>query len=201
MILTNWGYEILSEELPSIITLEEFNAMTLGKYSNDQRAQYALSAITASIRNYCGWHVSGNVECSVTYSFDDLHIARTFNEIIIQLPSRCATSITKIMTNGEEINPDYFLKQNGILKIYGGCGFFKTITINFMSGLLSDDGLKSVVCSRVSNALSGPVGINSESAGGVSVSYSNSYVAGSNASTLLTSDKEYLIPYKIDELL
>ena len=87
MINTNWGYEILSEELPSIITLEEFNAMTLGKYSNDQRAQYALSAITASIRNYCGWHVSGNVECSVTYSFDDLHITRNFHGLIIQLTS------------------------------------------------------------------------------------------------------------------
>lgn len=203
MINTNWGYEILDEieNLPPLISLDTFNLITNNKYVNDQRVSSILSSASAAIRNYCGWHLAGNMECEVTYSFDDLHVTRNYHGLIIQLPSRCVTAITKIYANDEEINPSYFLKQNGILKIYDSCGFFKTITIRFKSGLVADDGLAYVVSSRVSNALSGPIGVNSESAGGVSISYSNSYVAGSNATTLLTADREYLMPYKLDELL
>lgn len=201
MIKTQWGYDILADSLPELLSVEEFLYMTYGKYKNDQRISTALASASAAIRNYCGWHVASNVECSVTYSFDDLHITRTYSNLFIQLPSKNVTAITKILVDGNEINPYYFIKSNGILKIYGDCGFFKTLEIHFMSGLINDAGLKNVVCSRVSNALSGPVGVASESAGGVSISYSSAYVAGSNASTLLTADKEYLLQYKLDEML
>lgn len=200
MILTNWGYEIDAQNLPEILTQADFNAMTLGKYSGDQRVPYTLASITSALRNYAGWHLASNVKCSVTYSFDDLHLTRTSTCLIIQLPSRCVTSIEKIKIDNNEINSYYFIKQNGTLKIYD-CLFFKTITIEFMSGLSDDAGLKNIVASRVSNALSGPIGVSSEAAGGVSISYTNSYVAGTNASSLLTADKEYLEMYKITELL
>lgn len=200
-MLTNWGYEILdTTSLPEILTQTEFNEMTLGKYSGDQRVNHTLASITSAIRNYCGWHLANNVKCSITYSFDDLHLTKTSTCLMVRLPSRCVTSIEKIMINNDVIDPYYFIKQNGILKIYD-CLYFKTITIEFMSGLSDDAGLKNIVASRVSNALSGPIGVASEAAGGVSISYTNSYVAGTNASSLLTADREYLEMYKITELL
>ena len=199
-MITNWGYEILSDSLPQIISVEEFNYITHGKYANDVRVPQTLAAVTASIRNYCGWHVAGNVECSITYLFDDLHITRMGGFLLIQLPSRCATEITKIMINDEEIDSFYFLKSNGILKIFDSCSYFKTIEIHFMSGV-EDDSIKGLVVSRVINSLNGIYGISKESAGGVSISYSSEFSAGSNPSALLTADKEILDLYKIKELL
>lgn len=199
MIQTPWGYNILASALPDIISIEEFNQMTLNKYASDQRVSSIIASVSAAMRNYVGWHLGGSVECEVTYSFDDLHVTRVFSGIIVQLPSRCVTAIQKILVDGVEISPSYFFKTNGTLRIYDH-PFFKTITIDFISGV-ADPGLKGLVVSRVSNVLSGPAGISSESAGGVSVSYSSSYVAGSNASSLLTADKDYLLFYKIEECL
>ena len=201
MVQTLWGYEILDDQVPQILTLDEFNALTLNKYASDQRVQSILNATTASIRSWCGWHLAGNVECSVVYSFDDLHITRTNRCIMIQLPSRCVTAIIKILVNNEEVEPYYFVKTNGILKIYDYCMFFKTIEIHFMSGIQNDAGLKSLVANRASNVLSGVYGVSSESAGGVSIHYTDSFVAGSSSTTLVTADKEYLTPYRIEEML
>ena len=201
MVQTVWGYEILDDQVPQILTLEEFNALTLNKYASDQRVQSTIDSTTAAIRSWCGWHLAGNIECSITYLFDDLHITRTNKGLIIQLPSRCVTSITKILINNEEVNLFNFVKTNGTLKIYDNCGFFKTITIRFMSGIQNDPALKSLVAARVSNVLSGVYGVSSESAGGVSIHYTDSFVAGSNSTTLVTADKEYLEPYRIREML
>lgn len=205
-MITSWGYEILNvDRLPEILNAGEFNAMTANKFACDQRIQSMITSITASIRNYCGWHVAGNIECSVSYTFDDLHVTRHGHDLLIQLPSRCATAITKIMINDIEINPQHFyLKQSGLLRIYNLCKFYNRydiITINFMSGLSDEAGIKGVIASRVSNALSGTAGISSETAGGVSISYSQSFVAGTNPVALLTADREYLLQYRIEEML
>lgn len=204
-ITTPWGYEILNaSSLPEIITVQEFNEMTINKYSGDQRVQNIINAVSSTIRNYVGWHLADCVECSVTYTFDDLHVTKVGSDLVILLPSRASMSITKLLINDHEVSPKYFLKINGILKIYGFgqcCQRYDTITIQFMSGLTNDYGLKSVVCSRVSNALAGNIGVSSETAGGVSISYNSQYVNGINPNALLTVDREYLMNYKIEELL
>ena len=203
MINTPWNYDILADTLPEILTTAEFNAMTANKYANDSRLSSMLQSVTATVRNYVHWHLASNVECSVTYTFDDLHITRTHHDLLVQLPSRCVTAVNKILIDGHEISCRKFAKQNGTLKIYNvGCyDHFFTIEIRFNSGLTDTTGVKAVIASRVSNALSGNIGISSETAGGVSISYSSAYVAGINPSTLLTADREFLNSYRIEEML
>lgn len=201
MIETPWGYDIDAQSMPVILTVEEFNTMTANKYAGDQRVSSSLASATAAMRNYCGWHLGGNCSCQITYAFYDLHITRTRYGISILLPTRCLTDVMHIEMDGEDITGSVFqVKRRGQVDLYGCRKYFKKVTITFNSGL-NDDGLKSVLASRVSNALSGPVGVNSESAGGVSISYAASYVAGSSSTTLLTADKEYLEAYKIEEML
>lgn len=203
MINTPWGYDILDDHLPEILTIQEFNAMTCNKFAGDQRIPSVLAAVTASLRNYCGWHVGGQVECEVTYTFDDLHVVRHGCDITVQLPTRMLVGITSIEINGVNLEvPHVHFKRNGFLRIYNCPCFarYDTITVDFISGV-TDAGLASVVASRVSNVLSGQAGVASESAGGVSISYSSSFVAGVNATALLTADKEFLLQYRITELL
>lgn len=202
MIQTPWGYDINAESMPDILTVEQFNAITANKYAGDQRVQNTLAATSAAIRNYCGWHLAGNVECEVTYPFYDLHITRGKHGMSILLPSRFVTEIVSITIDDQDVTSSFYvLRRRGQVDLLHCPCYFKKITITFMSGLADDGGLKALVANRVSNALSGPVGVSSESAGGVSISYSSSYVAGSSSTALLTADKEFLNAYKIEELL
>lgn len=201
MIETPWGYDIDAESMPTILTVEEFNTLTANKYASDQRVASTLASATSAMRNWCGWHLSGNVSCQITYAFYDLHITHTHHGMSIILPTRCLTEVTHIDMDGEDATGSVFhVKRRGQVDLYGCRKYFKKITITFKSGL-SDDGIKAVLASRVSNTLSGPVGVNSESAGGVSISYAASYVAGASSTTLLTADKEFLEAYKIEEML
>lgn len=202
MIETLWGYDINAESLPPLLSLEEFNRITLGKYASDQRACSALSAASASIRNYVGWHLASNLECVVTYAYYDLHVTRTKHGLSILLPTRFLTEVIAIEMDGVDVTESLFqVKRRGQIDLLNCPCWFKKITITFKSGLADDAGLKALVANRISNALSGPVGVASESAGGVSISYSSSYVAGSSSTALLTADKEFLNAYKIEEML
>lgn len=202
MIQTLWGYDINAESLQPIITVDEFNQITLGKYGGDQRVCAALSAASTSIRNYVGWHLAGNYECEVTYAYYDLHVTRTKHGLSIILPTRFLTEVVKVEIDDNDATDNVFqIRRRGQVDLLRCPCFFKTIKITFNSGLIDDAGLKSLVANRVSNTLSGPVGVSSESAGGVSISYSSSYVAGSNANALLTADKDFLNAYRIEELL
>lgn len=202
MIETLWGYDINVETLPPLLSVEEFNRITLGKYASDQRACSALSAASTSIRNYVGWHLAANYECEVTYAYYDLHVTRNKHGISILLPTRFLSSVVKVEMDDVDVTESVFqIKRRGQVDLLHCPCFFKKVKITFMSGLIDDGGLKALVANRVSNALSGPVGVSSESAGGVSISYSSSYVAGSSSTALLTADKEFLNAYKIEELL
>lgn len=214
MVLTNWGYTLTTENtLPDILSVEEFNTMTANKYSTDSRVATTLKATSTAVRNYVGWHLTGNYACEAEFTMDDLHIVRNGNDIDIRLPVGYITGVTHIYfgatkTEGVWGGTEYLLsfKKNGIVRAYNvpQCyERFEKVVVIFTAGLSNElsMGIKAVVAQRTAHTLSAPVGITSETAGGVSISYSGSFVNNAKATALMTDDKEALLPFKVTELL
>jgi hypothetical protein len=184
--------------------------MTANKYALDSRVQSALKSVTASIRNYCGWHVAGSLNCELTYNVCDLHLTRKYSDLLIQLPFRFVSSVSRVILNAEKVDGvwtgdeyDFDFTYNGKLTVYDAevCSRKSKVVIIATVGLNDTDAIKGLIASKVGHILSGTYGVQSESAGGLSISYSSSFVNGAKPNALMTDDKELLNSYKIVELL
>ena len=212
-MLTNWGYSIdIIGNLPALLSVDEFNTMTAGKYATDSRVATTLSSVSSAIRSYVGWHLAGEYSCELELSFDDLHIVRNGRDIDIRLPVGYVTGVSHIFFDAKKEDGIWdgmeFMfthKANGLIRVYNVPQCFERyskVVILFTAGL-SDEfamGIKSIVAQKTSHILSAPTGITNETAGGVSISYSANYVNSAKTS-LLTDDKEALLPFKVTELL
>lgn len=203
MMQTIWGYTITdADALPGMLTVEEFNAITANKYAGDARVAPNLDAACAAIRNWCGWHVYPAQACSMTERLlaGNGRIKRAGFDILIQLPAAFVSSVTSVTLDGVPFD-DFDLEGNGILRLFDvGWMTRKTqITVTYTAGL--PDGLmadiKELIAGRVNHALAQPYGVQSESAGGVSVTYSASWAASASASALPDDNKETLAPYRV----
>lgn len=211
MIQTSWGYTLLdADNMPEILTQEEFNSMTANKYALDSRVPSAIKSVTAAVRNYCGWHIAGSQRCELVLNAQNLQITRKYSDIIIQLPYKFVSNVEKVIFNATKENDewvgdeyDYSFAYNGPLTVYDACidSRKSTIVVIATVGLSFTDDIKSIIANKVGHVLSGTFGIQSETAGGVSVSYSSSFVNGAKANSLMTDDKEILNAYKVVELL
>lgn len=211
MIQTSWGYTLLDvDAMPDILTQEEFNSMTANKYALDSRVPSAIKSVTAAVRNYCGWHIAGSQRCELVLNAQNLQITRKYSDVIIQLPYRFVSNVEKVIFNATKENDewvgdeyDYSFAYNGPLTVYDANidSRKSTIVVIATVGLSFTDDIKSIIANKVGHVLSGTFGIQSETAGGVSVSYSSSFVNGAKANSLMTDDKEILNAYKVVELL
>lgn len=211
MIQTSWGYTLLdADDMPEILTQEEFNSMTANKYALDSRVLSAIKSVTAAVRNYCGWHIAGSQRCELVLNVQNLHITRKYSDMIIQLPYRFVSDVEKVIFNatkeddewvGDEYDFDF--TYNGKLTVYDAevCSRKSKVVIIATVGLNDTDAIKGLIASKVGHMLSGTFGVQSESAGGLSISYSTSFVNGAKPNSLMTDDKELLNSYKIVELL
>ena len=105
-MFTPWGYEV--EELPPIISEDEFNAATGNAYAGDLRLAIAIDAASAAIRNECGWHIAPNIPCVATLN------ARGR---VAQLPANLVTEVTKVTEDGQELDASsYETRRDGLLR-------------------------------------------------------------------------------------
>lgn len=212
MIATSWGYTLLDvDTMPDILTPEEFNSMTANKYALDSRVLSTIKSVTASIRNYCGWHIATSQKCELVLNAQDLQITRKYSDVLIQLPYRFVSMISKIIVNakqadgewvGDEVE-EFSYTYNGRVTAFDTHieSRKSTIVVIATVGLTDTDALKGLIANKASHVLNGTYGVQSETAGGVSISYNNSYVTGAKANSFMTDDKELLSSYKIIELL
>ncbi len=210
MIQTNWGYTLTSAtDYTDFLTVAEFNTFTGNKFTGDVRIAPNIKSATRSIQNYCGWHVYPNLECEMTYRILDLRDCFIGSDLLIQLPSTYVTDISSVLLNAELVEgewvgdstTDFDFERSGLLRIYNVSAKDRRskIRVIFKSGFGSGDidVIKELTAHRVTHAVSSSYGINSESAGGVSVSY-NSAWAGNTRSTALPDDnKEILNAYRV----
>lgn len=203
-IMTTWGYKLTGvDAVPGMMTLTEFNAITANKYLSDERAEPDIKAATSAIRNYCGWHVFPSLACELDTTLFDKAVSITDRMLMIQLPATFVSSIESIRINEVEYDETYVLMPNGILRVYGiswsHMRSWSPIVIKYTAGLPEGaaDGIKELIAHRVTHALESSGGVQSETAGGVSITYNTSWINGSRATALADDNKEVLNPYRL----
>ena len=207
-LLTNWGYTITdADALADLLTAEEFNTMTASKFAGDVRISGAIKAACMGLRNYCGWHVSPSQACSFSERllYGNGRIKRVGADFLIQLPAAYVTGVTSVTIGGEAWT-DFSFEPNGLLRlfdVYDHAITRKTeIVVVYAAGLSSAllDSIKEIIAGRATRALVDTNGVASESAGGVSISYSANWSNGGGAGALQSTDVETLEPYKLREV-
>ena len=209
--LSPWGYIIDAETLPNFLTFGEFNNFTNGKFGADMRIMSNIPAATESIRNYCGWHIAPSLLCGMLYNVRDLRDAFVGPDLLVQLPSTYVTSIEKVVVNAVwnadtndwdgDVITDYDIGMGtGLLRIYdvGALDRKSKIFIKFVSGYeTAPASIKGLTADCISHSVANPYGVSSESAGGVSVSYSGVWAGMSASSSLPSETKEVLEAYRL----
>lgn len=199
---TTWGYSIDAEALPPLLTLEEFNAMTANKYAGDARVEPNLSAACANVRNYCGWHISPALGCTLSERvlMGNGRIKRAGPDILIQLPATFVAGVESVTVDGVD-HADFDIQPNGMLRLFDvkPTGRKALIAVSYTAGVDAAllDSLKELIAGRVIHALAQPYGVQSESAGGVSITYSASWAASASATSLPDDNKATLAPYQV----
>lgn len=201
MILTSWGYTLNDvDALPDFLTEEEFNTLTANKYSGDVRIAPEIKAAQSAIRNYVGWHLAGSLECSYQVRARSKSISTVDRDTMIQLPARYVSEIRTVTIDGAEAE-DYEIQTNGILTLFDILPDDRKAQINvtYVAGLPDNMiyAVKDIVMHRITHALANSYGIQSESSGGVSITYSASWANSASASVLAATDKEELEPYRL----
>lgn len=199
-ILTNWGYNIPNiDVLETLLPLSEFNTLTANKYASDGRIQDMLAAVSQSVRDYCGWHLIPGAECEFDTTFFDRRVTKVSGGVLIQLPARYVSAVKSIEIGGEAVE-QYVLQPNGILLVNAcGGGPYTAVKITYTAGLPDSikGSVEGVVLNRTIKALSQNTGVQSETAGGVSISYNSTWMNDASGSGLSSTEKEALSPYKL----
>lgn len=209
--LSPWGYIFDAEALPNFISDIEFNNFTNGKFAKDTQVEKTIPSATEAIRNYCGWHISPSLTCGMFYNVMDLRDAFVGSDLLIQLPATYVTEVQKVIVNavwnadkndwdGDELTEYDIGMGTGLLRIYdvGYLDRKSKIFIKYIAGYPETPAtIKELTADRVTHAVSNPYGVSSESAGGVSVSYSAIWASSTSASSLADDSREILETYKV----
>lgn len=210
--LTPWGYIADSASIPDFLTAAEFANYTAGKFGNDVRIATNIPSAVASIRNHCGWHISPSLTCGMVYRIADLRDAFVGNDLLVQLPATFVTGVSRVVLDatydtdtdayvGEDVTDFDFGMGTGLLRIYDvGIRDRKSqIFIKYTAGYADGDipVLKELAADMVTHAVANPYGVNSEAAGGVSVSYSSTWASQTGSTALANNTREVLDVYKV----
>lgn len=201
-MITNWGYTLTgAENLDDMLSVEEFTTFSGGRYSSDtERVEAEISAASAAIRNYVGWHLFPALPCELSTFALDRRVTHVGTDIMIQLPARIVQSVDSVTIDGTEYT-DYYCDPNGILRVFdvGAVDRKGLIVVDYTAGL--DAGMmapiKELLAHRVTHAIAVPAGVTSEAAGGVSVTYNANWINNSRATALVADNREVLIPYRV----
>lgn len=196
-LLTSWGYIIENTDtLPDLMTVAEFDSLTGNKFAGDARVPQLLASAQIAVRNFCGWHLYPSLPCK--FEADSINVSRC-----IQLPSRFVSGVGSLTLNGEAVL-DYHVKTNGLVFLDGSVlgKSWNDVVVEFDSGLGDSQmgALKEILAGRIANALTNSYGVQSESAGGVSITYSLNWASNASASSITDPLIVALAPYKVQEV-
>lgn len=196
MVMTPWGYDVEADEVPPIISPGELSALTGGRFGADTvGVTSVLAAVSAAVRNACGWHVAPPlVVAEATQGPGRVLALRT-------LLLRAVASVTEC---GSELGDGQFeASRSGVLRRLCWREWpsgFGSVVVRYRSGFSLDmaPDLAAVAAQMASNALAAPAGVRAEQAGDVSVTYNTTASGVSGGVRLLDSDLAMLAPYVLD---
>lgn len=182
---TDWGYSV--EELTPIISVEQFRALCPGLSSTDEQLAAVIQAVSATIRDYCGWHVAPTLECTFVGEGEGN---------MLFLPAMGVKSVDTLQIGGAEVD-GYEWKSTGVVRYKDGFpDTFRSVECTYTAGF-SGDSIAQVVAQIVENAVIAAPGVVSERVGDVSVSYNQTSTGVAGGITLLQRDHELLAPYRL----
>lgn len=197
--VTTWGYELTNEQtLTDIISVNEFNTMTGGRYTGDTRIASSIAAASLALRNYCGWHLTGSLNCKAVYRATDRRIVRHGADITIQLPTRFLSAVSSVKVN-DEVTTDLSFTTNGLLTLYDvSFGNRRDVVeVEYTAGIPDASAIKELVAQMVTLQLAKSYGVTSEAAGGVSITYNSAWTNGSFGS-VIGNNEGLLAPYRLE---
>lgn len=197
--LTTWGYELTdAESLADIISVEEFNTFTAGRYSGDVRISSGIASASLALRNYCGWHLAGSLACKISWTVLNRGIIRHGSDLTIQLPTRFLSAVDSVKIAGEDVT-DFSFQTNGLFTIYDAaiCDRRTVVEVKYTAGIPDASAIKELLAQMVTLQLAKSYGVTSEAAGGVSITYNSSWVNGSFGS-VLENNAAMLTPYRLE---
>lgn len=191
-MFTAWGYEV-EDSIPPLLTAGEFDSMTGGKWTGDLRAATALNAASQAIRNACGWHIAPQLTC---------HATLTAEGKLVKLPANYVSEIESLTEDGTALidGQDFEWRHDGLIR--RAC--FKNFTskwggvvVDYTAGYEAEavGDLAQAVAGIAEAVLTLPVGVMSESADGVSISYSSN--AQGIANSMTDRFRAQIAPYKL----
>ena len=185
-IETPWFYSV--SELPPLITVDEFNRITGGVMSaTSSQLEAKIAGVSAAIRDWCGWHVSPVLDCSITTESEGN---------LLVLPVMFLREIDRFEVQRSACEVQF--KSNGLVRL--AHGFFPdawaSIECDFKAGVESAV-LAEIVAQIASNALVAAPGIAEEHAGSVGATYNKTGDGITGGVSLLARDKELLMHYRL----
>lgn len=202
-LLTSWGYELTDvDALRNLIDASDFDDFTASRYKGDERINSNLTAVSAAIRNYCGWHVYPSLRCKLAATFYDPRVTAFSDGVMIQLPATYVSDVESVSIAGKD-HETYICETNGILRIYGvhaSCFQpFDRIEIIYTAGLPDQlaGSVRELAAHRITHALASSNGVTSESTGGVSITYNANWINSARSTALPDDNKEVLSPYRL----
>lgn len=190
-MFTPWGYQ-LEDELPPLVSADDFNAITGRSSTIDLEVLSVLNAVSQAIRNACGWHIAPSLDCIANL---------TASGKLVRLPAGYVSEISSLKENGVLLGAGEFeWRHDGLLRRCCFKNFVSTwdgIEVEYTAGYDLDavPDLSHVVTEITNNIIALPKGVISESADGVSISYSMQAQSVANAMT--EQFRAQLAPYRL----
>lgn len=187
---TAWGYEV--SDLTPLLSVADFNSMTGSAYAGNPRVEAALKAASQAVRNYCGWHICPSLQCTAYPAGGGK---------LIRLPAGYVSAIASVTEDGETLHEgQYEWRRDGLLRracFRNWPSGFDSIAVTYTAGfdIAAVPDLAEAVRAIAEGVISVSAGVTSETADGVSISYSAN--ASSIAAALTYQQKAALEIYKV----
>lgn len=196
-VATPYGYSVKVDdgsELPPIITVADFNAITGNRWAGSQASvTTAIAAASQAVRDYCKWHVAPALTCKASLTPEGARV--------LQLPCLHLDAVTAAREDGEDLDPTGIQTQDeGIIRKADGARFtcaWSGLELTYTAGFPNNGLLQGIVAQIAENRLAAPGGVREEHAGQVGISYNQTAAGVSGGTALLDRDREMLSAYRL----
>jgi hypothetical protein len=180
-----------------LATTADLTAYTGGRIGDtDPRVGPVLEGVSAAVRNWCGWHVFPDLQETVTLDGPGGRY--------LALPTRHVATVTAVLEHGAALvdGVDYRWSADGSIKRLKQywTDDYRAVTVTYLHGFQDVPDVTAVVLSVAARLLASPMGAVSESAGGVSVKWSETTRGVAGGLGILDHEYQLLAPYRIESI-
>ncbi|MFF0942695.1 hypothetical protein ACFYE2_00495 [Kocuria sp. CPCC 205300] len=175
--------------LANLVSLADYRAaVNPPRHVTDAQLEQLLSAASAKVRRYCGWHIAPVVTDHVVVDGPGTNT--------VMLPTMRLLEVKVLTENGMDVPlADLEWSEDGYLRKYHGAawtGRLRGLKATILHGHDDLPDLEQVVIDVVARASLIPTGITQESTGSSAVSY-----AGDGAVRFMAPERETLNMYRV----